>query len=99
MKKSRLKYIIICSLSTQIISYIVAINVVYNTNDNDDFSGIGVLIPLLIFALLGLINIILTITYFLKNRGIQPKDLPIVLLFLTNFTLFISYNTITQAIL
>ena len=99
MNKSRLKYIIICSLSAQIISYIVAINVIYNTKDNDDFSGIGAFIPLLIFALLGLINIILTITYFLKKRRVQLKDLPVVLLFLANLILFFSYNMITQAIL
>lgn len=99
MNKSRLKNIIICSLSAQIISYIVAINIIYNTKNNSDFSGIGALIPLLIFAFLGLINIILTIIYFLKEREVQPKDLPLVLLFLTNLILFASYNMITQAIL
>ncbi len=99
MKKSRLKYIIISSLSAQIISYILAINIINNTKGASDFSGIGALIPISIFALLGLINIILTIIYFLKGRRVRVKDLPLVLLFLANLILFFSYNMITQAIL
>lgn len=82
-------------LGIQLLVYVWALQIFYSSSHDgvDSFAGIEA-IPLLgFFGLLGIVNLILIIVYFVKlaNKKL-PLDMTVIIFALINIVLFLTYN-------
>lgn len=76
-----------------------AIQIMYSASHDgvDSFAGLGALLPLGIFCLLGLIDLILIIVYVVKLSSKKLSlDMLVFILAFINIVLVISYNSLAD---
>lgn len=84
-------------LGLQLVMYMLAVQIAYSASHDDmhDMSGLGVLFPLAIFLLLGVINSVIFIAYIVRYviKGFS-FDIAVAILVFINIVAVALYNTI-----
>jgi hypothetical protein len=88
-------------LTTQIILYFLAIGILYSSSHDgiDSFAGLGALLPLGLFFVLGIFSFILVIIHFLRSeRTHRQLDRGVLILSVAVVLLILSYPFILRLV-
>lgn len=87
-------------LTIQILLYTWAMYIVYSTSRDgiDDLAGLGALVPMAVFVVIGVVNIVLLLIYVIKVKDTKGQKFSVPTLVLTSIIVLLAifYNVIVE---